>query len=108
MNDDEPGYLFPGPLSHLGHKGVQVEVVSPGGNLAVGEFEGGSGYTMRCSGFGRSLEACYLKSGELCPHGYKVVSQSTGTVAIPVGGSIMAAPQYSLTIECNPVQRTDG
>ena len=27
-------------LSHLRHEGIQVEVVSPGGNLAVGEFKG--------------------------------------------------------------------
>lgn len=57
-------------------------------------------YAMRCSGMGRTLEACYAKAGDMCPKGYTVVDRATGTVAVPVNGTIMAAPQSSLVIEC--------
>ncbi len=55
---------------------------------------------MKCSGMGRSWDKCFVKAGELCPAGYNVISQTSGTVAVPVGGSIMAAPKQALAIEC--------
>lgn len=61
---------------------------------------GKQGYSMRCSGMGRTLEACYQKAGELCKMGYSIVDRTSSTVAVPVNGSIMAAPQHSLAIEC--------
>ena len=61
---------------------------------------GKTAYSMRCSGMGRSLDECYQKAGEMCPNGYTIVDRSTGTVAVPVNGSIMAAPQNNLAIEC--------
>lgn len=62
--------------------------------------DGGQAYTMKCSGFGRTLEKCYQKSGEICPNGYSIVNQSSSTIAIPSGNSFIAAPQHNLTIEC--------
>jgi hypothetical protein len=63
--------------------------------------DGRQAYSMRCSGFGRTLEACYAKAGEICPNGYEVVDRATGTVAVPTAtGSLMAAPQQSLVIQC--------
>lgn len=67
------------------------------------EFRGPSGkaaYSMKCSGFGRTLDACYKKAGELCPSGYTVVDRASGMVAVPTSGGIMAAPQHNLAIEC--------
>jgi hypothetical protein len=67
------------------------------------EFVGPSGttaYSMRCSGMGRTLDACYRTAGEVCPSGYTVIDRASGTVAIPVQGGIMAAPQHNLAIEC--------
>jgi hypothetical protein len=61
---------------------------------------GRDGYTMRCSGAGRTLEACYQKAGEVCPRGYNVVSQDASTVAFGSGGNLYAAPQRNLTVEC--------
>jgi hypothetical protein len=61
---------------------------------------GNQGYTMRCSGMGRTLEMCYQKAGEVCPNGYNIVGQDNSTVAVPINGSIIAAPQRNLTIEC--------
>ena len=62
---------------------------------------GKPGYTMRCSGEGRTLEACYKKSGELCPSGYNIVDNASGTVAVPLAsGGFIAAPDHTLTIEC--------
>ena len=55
---------------------------------------------MRCSGMGRSLEACYQKAGEICPSGYSIVDRSTGTVGVPTSGGMMIAPQNTLAIEC--------
>ena len=62
---------------------------------------GKTAYSMRCSGMGRTLDACYKKAGEICPSGYTIIDRASGTVAVPVyGGSIMAAPQHYLAIEC--------
>ena len=35
---------------------------------------GGVAYSMKCSGAGRTLDACYQKAGELCPKGYSIVN----------------------------------
>ena len=61
---------------------------------------GKQAYTMRCSGLGRTLEMCYQKAGEVCPSGYGIVGQNSSTVAVPINGSFIAAPQHNLTIEC--------
>lgn len=61
---------------------------------------GKQAYSMKCSGMGRTLDACYQKAGELCPHGYIIIDRASGTVAIPVNGSIMATPQHNLAVEC--------
>lgn len=67
-------------------------------------FNGPNGrqaYSMKCSGMGRTLDACYVKAGELCPAGYNIVDRTTGTVAVPtMNGGFMAAPQHSLAVEC--------
>jgi hypothetical protein len=68
-----------------------VPITGPNGN---------QGYSMRCSGMGRSLEQCYRTAGTLCNAGYEVVSENTSTVAIPSGESFIASPQTTLTIEC--------
>lgn len=40
--------------------------------------DGKTAYAMRCSGAGRTLEACYEKAGDVCPTGYSVVDRSSG------------------------------
>ncbi len=57
-------------------------------------------YSMKCSGMGRTLDACYKKAGEVCPNGYTIIDRATGTVGIPMNGGTMMAPQHSLAIEC--------
>jgi hypothetical protein len=69
----------------------QKQFVGPNGKTA---------YSMRCSGMGRTLDACYQKAGEICPNGYTIIGQESGTVAVPVNGSIMAAPKHNFAIEC--------
>jgi len=62
---------------------------------------GKTAYSMRCSGMGRTLDACYKKAGEVCPSGYTIVDHASGTIAVPVtGGGMIAAPQHNLAIEC--------
>ena len=62
---------------------------------------GKTAYSMRCSGMGRTLDACYKKAGEVCPSGYTIVDRASGTIAVPVtGGGMIAAPQHNLAIEC--------
>ncbi len=69
-----------------------VEVNGPKGKPA---------FSMECSGFGRTLEACYKKAGELCPSGYNIIDRASSVVGIPQSnGSTMMAPQHSLFIEC--------
>jgi hypothetical protein len=66
-------------------------------------FKGPNGknaYSMKCSGMGRTLDECYQKAGEVCPDGYNIIDRASGTVAIPVQGGFMAAPQHNLAIEC--------
>lgn len=59
------------------------------------QFVGPNGRTafwMRCSGMGRTLDACYKKAGEVCLSGYTIIDRASGTVAVPVnGGGFMAA-----------------
>jgi hypothetical protein len=58
-------------------------------------------YSMKCSGMGRTLDACYKKAGEVCPAGYNIIDRTTSIVGIPMqGGGTMIAPQHSLAIEC--------
>ena len=61
---------------------------------------GKTAYSMQCSGMGRTLDACYKKAGEVCPNGYTIIDLTSGTVAVPVNGGLMAAPRYNLAIEC--------
>jgi len=61
---------------------------------------GKQGYSMRCSGLGRTLDACYQKAGEVCPTGYNIVDRPSGTVGFMNQGTMMMAPQNGLVIEC--------
>ncbi|MGB9493596.1 MAG: hypothetical protein WCA83_02190 [Azonexus sp.] len=81
-----------------------VLAVSACASIEPQEFRGPNGktaYSMKCSGLGRTLDACYKKAGEVCPNGYNIIDRASGTVAVPVsGGGIIAAPEYNLAIEC--------
>lgn len=69
-----------------------VSFVGPNGKQA---------YSMKCSGLGRTLEACYQKAGEVCPTGYNIINTMSGTVAIPTAsGGVLAAPSHNIAIEC--------
>lgn len=57
-------------------------------------------YSMKCSGMGRTLDACYKKAGEVCPGGYNIIDRASGTVGVPMDGGTMMVPQYNLAIEC--------
>lgn len=58
-------------------------------------------YSMKCSGMGRTLDACYKKAGDICPGGYNIIERATGTVGLPMqGGGTMLASHHRLVIEC--------
>lgn len=61
---------------------------------------GKAAYSMRCSGMGRTLDACYQKAGEVCSSGYAIIDRASGTVGIPMNGGTMMAMQHNLAIEC--------
>ena len=61
---------------------------------------GKAAYSMRCSGMGRTLDACYQKAGEVCPSGYTIIDRASGTVGVPMNGGTMMALQHNLAIEC--------
>lgn len=70
------------------------------GCLTVTEVTGPSGkpaYALACND---DVAGCYKKAGELCPNGYLVPQQVTGTVAIPVGKSIAMGSDTTMLIEC--------
>lgn len=61
---------------------------------------GKQGYSINC---GAKMDRCMEKAGELCPSGYNIVNQASGTVAVPVYGTyggIVAAPKHEMAIEC--------
>ena len=62
--------------------------------------DGKQAYSMRCSGMGRSLDACYQKAGEVCSAGYSIVDRPSGTVGFMNQGTMMMAPQNGLVIQC--------
>lgn len=58
-------------------------------------------YSMKCSGMGRTLDACYKKAGEVCPQGYNIIDRASGTVGVPMmNGGMMMAPEHNIAIEC--------
>lgn len=61
---------------------------------------GKTAYSMRCSGIGRTLDACYKKAGEVCASGYTIIDRASGTVGVPVNGGTMMAQQHNIAIEC--------
>lgn len=65
------------------------------------QFRGPSGnnaYSMKCSGAGRTMEACYRKAGEICPSGYNVVDRSDGGMAFI--GNVAGRVGQTLVVEC--------
>lgn len=82
---------------------ISTMLLSSCAGIEPQQFVGPNGktaYSMRCSGMGRTLDACYKKSGEVCPAGYTIIDRASGTVGVPVSGGVMLAPQHSLAIEC--------
>jgi hypothetical protein len=61
---------------------------------------GGTAYSMRCSGFGRDWDDCYKAAGELCPAGYAIINQGSGVVGVPTAAGFVIAPKQTLAIEC--------
>jgi hypothetical protein len=61
---------------------------------------GKTAFSMRCSGMGRTLDACYKKAGEICPTGYAIIDRASSVVGVPVNGGTMLAPQHNVAIEC--------
>jgi len=73
------------------------------GQITAQEFKGpngGTAFYMRCSGAGRTMDACYKKAGELCPTGYNIIERGSDLVAVPVNGGTMASSRRSLAVEC--------
>lgn len=82
---------------------VIVVVLASCAQIEPREFQGPNGktaYYMRCSGAGRTMDACYKKAGELCPTGYNIIERGSDLVAVPVNGGTMATSRRSLAIEC--------
>ena len=62
--------------------------------------DGKQAYSMKCSGMGRTLDACYQKAGEICSKGYDIVDRPSGTVGFMNQGTMMMAPTNGLVIQC--------
>ena len=61
---------------------------------------GGTAYSMRCSGGGRSLDDCYRKAGEICPSGYAIIDRSSSVFGVPTASGTIIGTHHSLVIEC--------
>lgn len=62
---------------------------------------GKPGYSLKCHGWGRTIEDCYEKAAELCPHGYNIENQDNQIQGIPQpnGGTVIINRSYML-ISC--------
>lgn len=69
---------------------------------------GKPGYSMKCSGWGRSIEDCYKKAAELCPHGYVIENQQQSTQGIPQqnGSTVIIQRDYML-ISCKDAPKPE-
>ena len=68
-----------------------TNIVAPSGKV---------GYSMNC---GSKMGYCLEKAGELCPNGYNIINQASGTMAVPVyssTGGVVASPRHEMAIEC--------
>ena len=81
------------PVANAGLVDASVtEVVAPSGR---------PGYSLKCSGWGRNIVDCYRKAVEVCPHGYDVERQYTGTTWVPSPKrGVIIAPKNSMIISC--------
>lgn len=61
---------------------------------------GKTAYSMKCSGMGRDLDACYQKAGQLCKNGYIVVDRSSSVKGSSYQGSMYIGTNEGLAIEC--------
>jgi|GEM_PF-2371619 len=77
-----------------------TEVTAPSGK---------KGYSLKCSGFGRTIEDCYKKAGEICPNGYDIENTSRTVQGIPqaTGSTIIVSKEYML-ISCKDKAPDDG
>lgn len=67
------------------------------------KFQGPNGnaaYSMRCSGMGRDWADCYKMAATLCPSGYELIGQESGTIIVPSGSSVIGVPKQSMAVEC--------
>lgn len=63
--------------------------------------DGKQAYVMKCSGYMRDRGDCLAKAGELCPHGYNVVDDSSQTSgAMLIGSTVAIARRDYMTISC--------
>ena len=62
--------------------------------------DGNTAYSMRCSGWGRSLIECYRKSGDLCPTGYTIIDRSSSVVGVLSAGGTIISTRQGMAIEC--------
>ena len=45
--------------------------------ITIGTKNGRTTYNLLCTYDGRTLDKCYRKSGEICPNGYYIISQTS-------------------------------
>jgi len=70
---------------------------------------GKPGYSMKCSGWMRTIEDCYKKAAELCPHGYVIENQQQSTQGIPQGnGSTVIIQRDYMLITCKDAPKQDA
>lgn len=61
---------------------------------------GKDAYAMECSDWGRTIEMCYQKAGEVCPNGYTIVGQHSGTDVYSTGSGVFSETERHMAIEC--------
>ena len=78
-------------------------IITACANVEPAQFLGPNGraaFSMRCSGFGRTMQACYQKAGEMCPAGYTIIENSSNNVFWSNNGNLNSALKRDLAIEC--------
>jgi hypothetical protein len=66
---------------------------------------GQSGQAISCPGTARSVADCYIKAGEVCPHGYDIVDASgeAHPVVFATNGTLVAGSivNRSMMVQCH-------
>lgn len=71
-----------------------------GGCSSVSKIQlpnGEQGFYVKCP---RSVQNCYEKATEVCPHGYRVMDKTDNSTFITNGGNFTPVKKFEMMVQC--------